>query len=219
MACFSSAVMRWSGWLTPWRMLWTFLVILKTPGRGLGTLWGVSNREQKASRRLEGGFMALTIPGQIDTHQTSEADQCVTHESDTAPLGSGAKKGHADVIPTKLFSISQHALPGARTARVLVVLQGSEMGAETSISLDDASESNLQKRNKRGTKVPKSGCVSSSLLPLSLSFSTRTGGKWDSHDALAGHGISLLVNALGIPETLLLVVVIRTHHDGHNVQL
>jgi hypothetical protein len=39
------------------------------------------------------------------------------------------------------------------------------------------------------------------------------------HDALAGHRICLLVDTLDVPEALLLVVVIGSHDDGHNVEL
>lgn len=40
-----------------------------------------------------------------------------------------------------------------------------------------------------------------------------------AHDALAGHGVGLLVDALNIPEALLLVLVVRAHDNGDNVQL
>ena len=41
----------------------------------------------------------------------------------------------------------------------------------------------------------------------------------DLHDALSSHGISLFVDSLHIPKGLLLVLIIWTHNDGHNVQL
>ena len=41
----------------------------------------------------------------------------------------------------------------------------------------------------------------------------------DLHNTLACHGIGLLVDALDVPEGLLLVLVVWAHDDGHNVQL
>src|SRR6187551_3230599 len=40
-----------------------------------------------------------------------------------------------------------------------------------------------------------------------------------SHDAFAGHGIGLLIHPLDIPETLVLVLVIWTHHNGNNIDI
>lgn len=39
------------------------------------------------------------------------------------------------------------------------------------------------------------------------------------HDALAGHGIGLLVNALDVPEALLLVLIVRAQDNGDDVEL
>jgi hypothetical protein len=41
----------------------------------------------------------------------------------------------------------------------------------------------------------------------------------DSHDALAGHGVGLLIHPLDIPEALVLVLVIWTHHNGDDVHV
>jgi len=46
------------------------------------------------------------------------------------------------------------------------------------------------------------------------------GQKHDLHDALAGHGIGLLIDTLDIPERRSLVcLVIRAHHNRDDIEL
>jgi hypothetical protein len=108
--------MRWSGWLTPWRMLWMFLVMRNTPGRGLGTT--------RCYSKVENGVWAsvLTIPRQVDTHETRKSHQCVTHECDSASLGSRAEKSNLCLVAPELLGVRQHGFPCSMATRILVVL-------------------------------------------------------------------------------------------------
>lgn len=206
MACFSSAEMRWSGWLTPWRMLWMFLVMRNTPGRGFGTARGYQKCPDCCGKQT----VALTIPSQVNAHETCESHQGVTHQSDTASLRSGAEESDLGLIASELLGVRQHGFPSRGAARILVVLDGGEVSAEASVGLDYASPPNLEKRDERGTKVPSA-------------YVSRLEGRMTSgynlHDALACHRICLLIYALDIPKRLFLVLVIRAHDDGHNIQL
>lgn len=41
----------------------------------------------------------------------------------------------------------------------------------------------------------------------------------DLHDALAGHGISLLIDSLDVPEALLFVFLVGAEDNGDNVEV
>ena len=90
-----------------------------------------------------------------------------------------------------------------------MVLDGRKVGAETGIGLHDASESHLEERNERGAEVPSE----SSVMPQ--------GNRWigNLHDALAGHGVGLLIHSLDIPEALVLVLIVGSHHNRNNVDV
>lgn len=78
----------------------------------------------------------------------------MAHKSDTTTLGGRTEEGHTCTVLAQLFGVGQHGLPGGASTGVLVVLHGGEMGTEGGIRLDDTAESDLQKRDERGAKVP-----------------------------------------------------------------
>lgn len=95
-------------------------------------------------------------------------------------------------------------------ASVLVVLDGRKVGAEARISLHDAAPSDLEQRNKRRPEIPAERV--SRLRGEAVQCH-------NLHDALSCHRIGLFIDPLDIPERLLLVLVIRAHHNGHNIEL
>ena len=139
-----------------------------------------------------GDKSTLTIPRQVDAHEAREAHKGMTHESDATALGRAAEKGNLDLVGAQLLGKVGDGGPRARATGVLVILEGREVGAEASVSLNNAAPADLQKRDERGSEV---------------------------EDALAGHRVSLLVDALDVPEAGLLLLLVGAHDNGDDIQL
>ena len=67
----------------------------------------------------------------------------MTHESHSTALGSRAEEGHANLVTLELLGIGHHGLPGLGATGVLVILECGNVGTEASISLHNATISNL----------------------------------------------------------------------------
>lgn len=87
--------------------------------------------------------MSRTIPSQVDTQQASKSDQCVTHESDTAALGSAAEESYLGAISAQELGEMHHAIPCSRCTSILVVFEVSDLGSEACVSLHHSSEADL----------------------------------------------------------------------------
>jgi len=131
-----------------------FLVMRNTPGRGLGTARGC----YCAILLLPRGEFVLTIPSQVDAHETGEPHQGVTHEGHTTALRGGAEEGDLGLVAPELLGIGQHGFPCGMATGVLVVLDRGQMGTEASVGLDDAAPADLEERDERRAKVPGIPC-------------------------------------------------------------
>ena len=80
----------------------------------------------------------------------------MAHESNATTLRSGAEESNLGLLRTQSIGIMHHAVPGGLATGIPVVLQSGEVDAESSISLDDTPEADLQQRDQRGTKVTAS---------------------------------------------------------------
>jgi hypothetical protein len=69
-------------------------------------------------------------------------------------LRRAAEEGNLDVVSPKLLGETECGCPSVGTACVLVIMYCSEMCTEASISLDDATESDLEKGDQRWTEMP-----------------------------------------------------------------
>lgn len=142
----------------------------------------------------------------------------MSHESDTTALRGAAEEGHLRLVSTQLLSKREHGLPGCRRTDVLVVLDGVDWGSEASICLDNPTESYVKQRSQRGTKVPKVFKLKALKIVVYRWKQARPGNS-NLHDTLSSHRVGLLVDTLGVPESLFLVLVVWTNDDRDNVGL
>ena len=134
-------------------------MIRKTPGRGFGTEKLSVRTDPKRLNwqdllcRIE--LMLHTIPSKVHAKQSGESHQGMSHKGDTTALGSAAEEGDLDLVLAQSLGEAHSGLPGSAATGILVVLNGGEVGAESGVSLDDATEANLEQGNKGWAKVPK----------------------------------------------------------------
>ena len=72
----------------------------------------------------------------------------MAHQCHATALRCAAEESNLDFVLPELLRVLDGCRPGCGTAGVLVVLKRGEVRTETSISLDDATETDLKKRNK-----------------------------------------------------------------------
>lgn len=154
-----------------------------------------------------------TIPGHINTQETAETDKSVAHKSDTTTLGSSTEECNFSLLLSELVGIELHSTPCGAGAGVLVVLEVGEMNTETSVCLDNTAVADLQMRNERRTKVTEANIVSCHPPTRTFDFLLNL------QNTLAGHGICLLINALDVPEVLLLGFVVGSEHNRYNIEV
>jgi hypothetical protein len=95
-----------------------------------------------------------TVPSQVDTHETGEPNQSVSHECNTTALGRRAEESNLGLLRTKLLGVDQHGFPSCGTAGIFVILNSGKVGTESGVGLNDATESDLEKGNEGGTEIP-----------------------------------------------------------------
>lgn len=135
----------------------------------------------------------------------------MTHESNTTTLGSSTEECNLRLLLAELVGIELHGTPCRTGAGVLVVLEVGEMNTETGVCLNNAAVADLQMRDERGTKVTE---VNSSVaIHANIRFHLHL------QNTLSGHGICLLIDALDIPEVLLLGFVVGSEHNRYNIEV
>lgn len=72
----------------------------------------------------------------------------MAHQCDAASLRCAAEESNLDVVLPELVGELQCCSPSVRAASVPMVLDRSEVGTEASISLDDSTETDLEKWNQ-----------------------------------------------------------------------
>lgn len=88
------------------------------------------------------------------------------------------------------------------------------MRTECGVSLHNATEADLEKRNERWSEMPgkcyqrKAADLLEEMQCAVLSNQHSRDGNY-LHDTFAGHAVGLLIHSLDVPETLLLVFLIR----------
>ncbi|KAL2293489.1 hypothetical protein FJTKL_05381 [Diaporthe vaccinii] len=85
------------------------------------------------------------VPGQINAHEPSEADERMTHQGDTTPLRCATEEGNLGLLVAEPIGILNSRSPGWGCARILMVLYDGEVSTERGISLNDTAKANLKK--------------------------------------------------------------------------
>lgn len=84
----------------------------------------------------------------------------MTHESNAATLRSAAKECDFSLFVAQLLAIVHHRIPSGITTSTLKVFYSQEMSTKCSVTLNNATESNMKQWRHGRTKMPASKLVS-----------------------------------------------------------
>ncbi len=101
----------------------------------------------------------------------------MSHEGDAASLRRRAENGNLALVLVQVLEVLKHGLPRCRSAGILVVLDGIELGAEPGVALHDTSESDLEERHLGGTEAPEEVSGASRFCSPAMPWIAPTGAR------------------------------------------
>lgn len=78
----------------------------------------------------------------------------MSHEGNTAALGSTAKEGDPGPISAQLLCEIHHGIPGCSAAGVFMILHCAEVCTKSSVCLHSTSKPDLEQRHCRRAEMP-----------------------------------------------------------------
>ena len=114
----SSTLIHSPGLLTPWRILWTVLVIRNTPGFGFGTYLGY--KLATIAFKLRRSF----IPSQVNSNKSRKSYESMSHQSNSATLWCATEECYLCSFVFQHCREFHHGSPCRGTACSLEVLGG-----------------------------------------------------------------------------------------------
>lgn len=138
----------------------------------------------------------------------------MTHQGNTTPLRRAAEEGNLGLLAAQLFRILDSGSPGWWCTRILVILHRGEVRTKCCVSLNNATEADLEKRYQRRSEMPGNCQKGNDANLLKMTHCAALSGqhskdRFDLHDTFASHAVSLLIHPLDIPEAPFLVLFIR----------
>jgi hypothetical protein len=137
----SAELIRSVGSLTPWRILCMFLVILKTPGFGLGTYLTTSMSETACQKR---GSPNSYLPRQIHFQEHTQSDQSMSHERYSTTLRRATEECNLCFLSFEGDDKFHHCVPSGRSACCHVVLDTQNGSSETRVDFNFPLVAHLQ---------------------------------------------------------------------------